>query len=109
MKKRPNPFHLHTVPEVADALDVSERFVRFVLVAMGKPGARYADPAEVRAWILSHPEFRCHQVTGRVWNRPPSEGPRNGAAGNADLSQDQHDLQAAEQRFPEVRHVYSAK
>lgn len=73
-----------TLQEVAEQLDVDQKFLRAVKIAMGKTKlARYLDPAEVRAWLLAHPYFRSAQVKGDRWCPPPDVNPQPVDAGKS--------------------------
>src|SRR5688572_30589903 len=92
---------LYTLAEVRKKTWLKERCLRAVKTAMGKHGARFLDPVEVKAWVLAHPDFRVDQVKGSVWHQPPAANPQPGDAGINGLSEPRHDSPNGEQLLQE--------
>jgi hypothetical protein len=75
---------LYSLSATAKVLGLTGSYLWAIKVAMGKAGARFLEPEEVKAWLLAHPEFRRHQVKNGLWHRPQREDQKPVYAGKSD-------------------------
>lgn len=78
---------LMTITQIAAELGPSTSYIGAVVIMMyGRPHPKWLDLEAVRAWILAHPDFRCHHVYGARAKESFAAPTANLPAGSVDRS-----------------------